>query len=157
MKSLLLNFLLAVLWIFLSGEFNFENLLEGFLVGFIVIWIGKYASKSNNYFGKTLLIIKFFFYFIYELFIANIRVAKFVLMRREKMKPGIIAVPLSAEKDFEIVLLSNIITLTPGTLTLDISPDKKVIYVHSMYVTNPEDFRREIKEGFEKRILEITR
>ena len=59
--------------------------------------------------------------------------------------------------DFEISFLANLITLTPGTLSLDVSDDKQVLYVHSMYVKDRDEFIWSIKNGFEKRILQITR
>jgi len=71
------------------------------------------------------------------------------------MKPGIIGVPLDVTSDGEITMLANLITLTPGTLSLDVSADKKVLYVYSMYITNREDFIKGIKNGFEKRIIEL--
>ncbi len=73
------------------------------------------------------------------------------------MKPGIIRIPLEAKTDLEITLLANLITLTPGTLSLDVSDDKKVLYVHAMYIKSKEEFISNIKEGFEKRLLEILR
>ena len=81
----------------------------------------------------------------------------YIITPKHRMKPSIIAVPLSAEKDFEITILANLITLTPGTLSLDVSSDKKVLYVHSMYASDPEEFINEIKNGFERKLLEITR
>jgi multicomponent Na+:H+ antiporter subunit E len=68
-----------------------------------------------------------------------------------------VAVPLDARTDAEIVLLANLITLTPGTLSLDLSDDRTVLYVHAMYLTDPDELRREIKEGFERRVLEVLR
>jgi multicomponent Na+:H+ antiporter subunit E len=73
------------------------------------------------------------------------------------MKPAIIAVPLTVDRDFEIALLANIITLTPGTLSLDVSSDNKIIYIHSMYVDDPKEFIEEVKNGFERKLMEITR
>jgi len=73
------------------------------------------------------------------------------------MRPGIVAVPLEARSDIEITLFANLLTLTPGTLSLDVSSDKKVIYVHALYVDDAGSFRREIKEGLEKRLLEVLR
>ena len=71
------------------------------------------------------------------------------------MTPGIVGVPLDIKSDAEITMLANLITLTPGTLSLDVSEDKKVLYVHSMYITNREDFINGIKNGFEKRIKQL--
>ena len=157
MNRLLINILLAIAWIFLTGDLDFTNFLEGILIGFLILWISKYASESSVYINKVPKIIGFIFYFIYELILANIKVAYDIITPKHRMKPSIIAVPLTVEKDFEITLLANLITLTPGTLSLDVSSDKKVLYIHSMYASDPEDFRKEIKDGFEKKLLEITR
>jgi multicomponent Na+:H+ antiporter subunit E len=73
------------------------------------------------------------------------------------MKPGIIAVPLDAETDFEITLLANLITMTPGTLSLDLSDDRKTLYVHAMYITDPEKIRHSIKHDLERRVLAVLR
>jgi multicomponent Na+:H+ antiporter subunit E len=75
------------------------------------------------------------------------------------MRPGIIAIPLDARTDLEITLLANLITLTPGTLSLDVSADRRVLYVHVMYIDNDdiEAVRRSIKDGFERRVLEVLR
>ena len=73
------------------------------------------------------------------------------------MRPGIVAVPLDAKTDQEITLLANLITLTPGTLSLDVSHDKRTLYVHAMFVDSPESVRDSIKNGFEKRLLELLR
>jgi multicomponent Na+:H+ antiporter subunit E len=73
------------------------------------------------------------------------------------MRPAVVAVPLDVETDLEITLLANLITVTPGSFSLDVSDDRKVLYVHAMYVDDPDEYRREIKEGFERRVLELLR
>ena len=88
---------------------------------------------------------------------ANLRVAYDIITPKHRMEPSIIAIPLKVDKDFEITILANLITLTPGTLSLDVSSNKKVLYVHSMYVSDPKEFIDTIKTGFEKKLLEITR
>ena len=157
MNGLLLNILLALAWMFLTGNLEFENFLEGFVIGLLILWVSRYASSSYKYLKKIPKIIDFIFYFLYELIIANIKVTVDILTPKHRMKPAIIAVPLTIDKNYEIVLLANLITLTPGTLSLDVSTDNKIIYIHSMYVDNPEEFRKEIKNGFEKKLMEITR
>jgi multicomponent Na+:H+ antiporter subunit E len=133
------------------------NFIEGLIIGFIILWISKNATDSGKYLSKIPKIIYFVFYFIYELILANIKVAYDIITPTHKMKPSIIAVPLSANTDFEITILANLITLTPGTLSLDVSSDKKTLYIHSMYASEPKKFRKEIKDGFERKLLEITR
>jgi multicomponent Na+:H+ antiporter subunit E len=73
------------------------------------------------------------------------------------MRPGIVAVPLDAQTDLEITLMANLITLTPGTLSLDVSEDRHTLYVHAMFVDSPESVRDSIKNGFERRLLELIR
>jgi multicomponent Na+:H+ antiporter subunit E len=71
------------------------------------------------------------------------------------MVPGIVAVPLDLETDLQITLLATCITLTPGTLSLHVSEDRRTLYVHAMYIDDPDQLVREIKQGFEQRIREI--
>lgn len=101
--------------------------------------------------------IGFIFFFLYELVKANIQVAYDVITPKFYMTPGIVEVPLDAKSDMEITLLANLISLTPGTLSLDVSSDRKVLFVHSMYLSNKEDFIYSIKNGFERKLLEILR
>lgn len=157
MNGLLLNILLATVWIFLTGDLNFQNFVEGFVIGFAIIFVTKNVTATSPYVRKIPKIIEFVFYFIYELIVANIKVTIDIITPKHRMTPAIIAVPLTIDKNFEITLLANLITLTPGTLSLDLSSDKKILYVHSMYVDDPEKFRDSIKNGFEKKIMEITR
>jgi multicomponent Na+:H+ antiporter subunit E len=96
-------------------------------------------------------------YFFWELIVSNLRIAWDVLRPVKYLSPGVIAVPLDLETDVEITLLSNLITLTPGTIGLDVSDDKRTLYIHAMHLRDGERVRRSIKEGFERRIWEITR
>ncbi len=157
MNPFLINILLALIWAALLGDFSGVNLLFGFAIGYVALWFMKSVmGTSSSYFVKVWQVINFLVYYSWELIKANVRMAYSVLAPNDKMKPGIIAIPLDITSDFQITLLANMITLTPGTLSLDVSTDRQVLYVHSIYVTNPDDFRREIKEGFERKVLEVT-
>jgi multicomponent Na+:H+ antiporter subunit E len=89
--------------------------------------------------------------------VASLRVAWDVVTPPIYSRPGIIAVPLDAETDFEITVLGHLISLTPGTLSLDVSPDRRTLYVHAMFVDDPDELRRQIKAGMERRVLEALR
>lgn len=143
----------------MTGEYNFNNFLFGFVLSFIILWIlsGVEDKGSKKYFKIVPRIVSFFFFFIWELTKANIQVAYEVITPNFNMEPGIVALPLDAKTDLEITLLANLITLTPGTLALDVSTDRSVLYVHGMYVMNKKEFIADIKQGFEKRLLEILR
>jgi multicomponent Na+:H+ antiporter subunit E len=73
------------------------------------------------------------------------------------MTPGVVAIPIRAKTDLEITLLANLISMTPGTLSLDVSEDRKTLYVHAMYVKDPQDLRDDITNNLERRVLEILR
>lgn len=157
MNQLLFNILLAISWMLLTGKLEAETFLDGFIVGFIILWISRTALGGSKYFSKIPIAIKFVFYFIKELIKANLIVAYDIITPKDYMKPGIVAVPLEAKTNLEITLFANLITLTPGTLSLDVSTDKKTLYVHGLYVKDAESFKKELKEGLEKRLLEVLR
>ena len=151
------NLLLSFIWVALTGNFTILNFLFGFLLSFVIMWVISRNRWENVYFTRGPKLIGFIFFFLYELIKANMQVAYDVITPRFYMKPGIIKIPLAAKTDLEITMLANLITLTPGTLSLDVSDDKKVLYVHAMYVKDKEEFIEGIKNGFEKRLLEILR
>ncbi len=151
----LFNLLLALSWIILTGQFNPVNLLFGFALGYVMLWLVQRVIGPARYFGKVHQVIRFVLFFFWELLKANLRVTYDVLTPRHHMRPGVIAIPLSVQTDEEITLLANLITLTPGTLSLDVSSDRRVLYIHAMYVEDIQQTRQEIKDGFEKRIQEV--
>ena len=87
-----------------------------------------------------------------ELIVANIRVAIDVLRPQTSIRPAIVAIPLDVTSDAEILLLSMLINITPGSVTIDLSDDRRSLYVHVMHMTSPDATRREIKDGFERRV-----
>jgi len=153
----LMNLLLAFIWLALSGNFSLINFLFGFLMSFAIMWIISLNSKDRKYFKIAPKTVGFVFFFLYELTKANIHVAIEVMTPKNNMKPGIVRYPLDAKTDFEITLLANLISLTPGTCSLDVSTDRKVLYIHSMYIEDKEQFIKDIKTGFERRLLAIVR
>ena len=72
-------------------------------------------------------------------------------------KPGIFAYPLKVDRDFEITLLANLITLTPGTLSVDVSDDRRLLFVHAIDCSDADKAVRDIRDGFERKILEAFR
>jgi multicomponent Na+:H+ antiporter subunit E len=157
MNQLLLNILLAGAWMLLVGELDSETFIEGIIVGYLILWVSRSALGGTRYFRKIPVTIKFILYFIKELIMANLKVAFDIITPKNYMKPGIIAFPLDIDTDVGITLFANLLTLTPGTLSLDVSSDKKILYVHALYVKDAESFRKELKEGLEKRLLEVLR
>ncbi len=152
------NLLLAVAWALAVGDFTLTQLAIGFLLGYAILWFTQGIFGATKYFAKVAQAARFFAYYLAELVKANLRVAYDVVTPTHKMHPGVIAVPLDAKTDIEIAMFANLITLTPGTLGLFLSPDRKVLYVHVMYLDKDAvTTRRRLKEDLEQRVLELLR
>lgn len=152
-----MNVLLALAWVALTGQFLMSNFIFGYVLSFFIMLVYSKDKESKEYFLRIPRTIGFIFYFFFELVKANLQVAYDVVTPTFYMRPGIVAIPLDAKSDLEITLLANLISLTPGTLSLDVSDDKKILYVHAMFIKDKESFIATIKNGFEKRLLKIMR
>ncbi|MCY6381526.1 Na+/H+ antiporter subunit E [Hoeflea prorocentri] len=157
MKLFLINVLLAVIWAMVTGFYSVLNLAFGFLLGASVLYLIREQVGSAGYFSRAGRILRLVLLFLYELMMSAIRVAVTVLSPRMNVKPGIFAYRLKVDRDFEITLLANMITLTPGTLSVDVSDDRKFLYIHAIDCSDPDATRKDIADGFERRILEAFR
>jgi len=155
MSLLLLNILLAIVWAALTGSFQPLDLLFGFLLGYLVLWIITRIGQPSQYFRRIPLILGLLGHFLVDLLQANIRMASIILSPRMKLRPAVIAVPLSLKSEAAIILLANLMTLTPGTLTLDISTDRRVIYIHTVHMDDPQAFKQELIDSYERRLKEL--
>src|SRR5699024_8428136 len=124
---------------------------------FLIIYFYQRVTGPVVYVQRVLGIASFILFFTWELFKANLQVAYDVITPRHDMQPRVIAIPLAVKTDAQHTLLANLISLTPGTLSLDVSQDRRVLYIHAMYVDDPDAMRHEIKTGFERRVLEVLR
>jgi multicomponent Na+:H+ antiporter subunit E len=151
------NIFLSLVWMALTGAFTFANFVVGFAVSSAVLWLTGSRGEVAFivYLTRFFRFVGLFFFFLWELLMANLRVAYEVLTPGYQMRAAIIAIPLDANSDLEITVLANLITLTPGTLSLDVSADRKILYIHAMHVHDVEKFRKEIKVRLERRVREV--
>ncbi len=156
-KQFLLNIILTFVWVALTGSLTMANIGFGFALAFFILWMKERTGNDKRYFFRVPKIIAFIFFYFFEMIKANMQVAYDVITPHYFMKPGIVGLPLDAKTDFEITMLSNMISLTPGTLVVDLSTDRKVMFVHVMYLESREQFIKTTKEGLEKKLLEILR
>ena len=157
MKTLVANMALALLFAALTARFTSSNLLFGFLLGYLALWLARTEPRKSAYFSKVFEALKFAGFFLRELVVSSLQVAYDVVTRTHHMRPAILAIPLDANSDAEITLLCSLVTLTPGTLAIDVSADRKLMFVHAMYVRDYDATRRRIKQGFERRVLRLLR
>ena len=155
MRDFHLNILFALVWVALTGVFTLGNLAAGFAAGLLVLWLTRRRRESSVYHSRIQKLFAFCGFFMRELLVANIKLTHDILTPTHHMRPGIVAVPLDITGDLPITLLGAVITLTPGTLVVEISEDHDLMYIHVMYLTDREDFVRRIKDGFERRVAEL--
>jgi multicomponent Na+:H+ antiporter subunit E len=152
------SLLLALAWVLLTGQFSPANVIFGLALGAAIAWqldVGRARILGPRKLG---ILVRFVAFVVWELLVATLRVAATVLLwRLDRLRPGIVAVPLDVESDAEITTLANLITLTPGTLSLDVSDDRQVLYVHVVDLDDADRQRRAIKTGFERFVRELYR
>ncbi|MDC7743642.1 Na+/H+ antiporter subunit E [Rhizobium binxianense] len=157
MIAFVFNLLLAIAWVTVTGSASLHNLVFGFLLGALALAIIREPFGSNGYIGRARLVLSLAALFLKELSLSAWKVTVTVLSPDMQLKPGIFAFPLTVTSDFEITLLANLITLTPGTLSVDVSTDRRTLYVHALDCSDPETTKRDIANGFERKIMEAFR
>lgn len=157
MKLFVWNIMLALVWTSLAGDFSGSGLLTGFVFGYaVLILISRITGQTGGYTRKIGQVVGFAFFYAWELIKSNIRVAYEVLSPTHHMTPGVIGLELDTDSDAAITILANLITMTPGTLSLDVSNDRRMLFIHAMYVDDEEGLRQELK-ALESRVIELLR
>lgn len=151
----LMNLLVALFWAALQESFTTTNVVIGFVLGFVVFSVlyRGYAMTVLGIFGYVV-------FLVWSIIVASVQVAGYVLSPTLKLQQGIVAIPLDAQSDLEIAILASSITLTPGTISVNVAQQAdgvRVLYVHSLVMGDPDDLRKTIKQDFERRILRVTR
>ncbi|TFL17298.1 Na+/H+ antiporter subunit E [Jannaschia formosa] len=156
MSLFLLNILLAIAWAALTGTFTLAGLAVGMVIGFFALWVAQplFENRGGGYFTKVWRWLKLVVLFHYELIVSSLSVAWDVLTPRHRARPGIIAVPLKAKGEAEVLLVTNLISLTPGTLSLDVTADCNTLFVHAMFADDPEKIASDITNGMERWVRE---
>ena len=155
MKLFLLNILLAVLWMLMVGQFDVYALLVGFAAGYLLLALVSRATQTEGYATKAWQLVRFTGYFIYILVKANWGVAKEVLAPDPTRVPRIVRYSVAGLTEVQMTTLANAITLTPGTLVIDVSPDRQFLYVHCMFAADRAGAIRELDELRDKMMDEV--
>lgn len=160
--SLLLafNFFIALLWLGLSSAPSPISFFIGFIIGMVLIQIFYvvFDTDESFYSKRIISFILFIIYFLKELIIANIQIAKAVLFSStQAINPNIIEYDISELSNIEILILTHSISLTPGTTSLGISDNRKTLFVHAFDASRPDDIRSSITKGLLNPIKRFTR
>ncbi|MRX54762.1 cation:proton antiporter [Bacillus sp. HMSC76G11] len=155
--QILLNFSIAFTWMFLKGEYSVQDFFNGYFFGLLMIFVLRRFFNHRFYLWNVFAVLKLFYIFNRELIMSNLAVLKVVLAPKITTRPGIFKLETELKKDWEITILANLITLTPGTLVVEISDDNRYLYIHAMDLADAEEARKDIKNTFEKAIQEVSR
>ena len=164
-RHILLNIFLALIWCLLQQKLALPEFFIGALLGYIIIYLHlsilddqrskRRVLSMKEYVVITTLTLRYVILFLIEIVKANIDVVKIVLSPKLNMSPGIIAYKMEVKTDAGITLLANSITLTPGTLSVDISEDKKILYIHALHIEDARKLEQSIRDSLEKYTKEI--
>lgn len=155
--QIVLNIIIAIMWMFLSESYAFSTFVVGYLLGILLLFVLQRFIPDSFYMKRVWKFAKLILLFIRELVLSNLDIVKLVYKRKLDIQPGIFTLPIDVRSNFEITLLANLITLTPGTLSIAVSDDHTKIFVHAMDIPDVEKSIVDIKETFEKAIMEVTR
>ncbi len=147
----------ALGWAAITGSVTLPNLLLGGFLGAVALALFTDRRKRPAVLMRLRRAASLTWLFIYELNLSAIKVAILVLRpdMMAKIAPAIVAYPLKVRSDAEITMLANLITLTPGTLSVDVSADRKLLFVHALDCRDRGELIRSIAEGFEKKVIEV--
>jgi multicomponent Na+:H+ antiporter subunit E len=149
-----LALLLVVVWLAVTGSWTLANLFLAVILATLALLIVRRSLGEPLQVRRPGKVLALFWLFAVEMAKSVVAVVKAVLRPRIDVKPGLIIYPVSLKSDFEITLLANMITLTPGTLTVDVTEDRSHLVIHALDASDPEATRRDIADGFERRIRE---
>ncbi|MFC0522527.1 Na+/H+ antiporter subunit E [Pontibacillus salicampi] len=155
--QIVLNITIAIMWMFLNESYSFSNFVLGYLLGIVLLFLLQRFIPDEFYMKRLFKIVYLVLLFAKELILSNISILKWVYKPNLNMEPGIFALPIDLKSNWEITLLANLVTLTPGTLSIAVSNDHSYIYVHAMNIEDVEEEISAIKDSFERAIKEVTR
>ncbi|MGB3668413.1 MAG: Na+/H+ antiporter subunit E [Bermanella sp.] len=149
------SLLLLTVWLLLNNTMAPGHLVLG---SFLAITIPLLTSGMQNpqpSFHKPFTIIRYVFMVLGDIVVANFEVAFLILGPNKKLNPAFVAIPLEIEFELPITILASTVSLTPGTVSAEISEDKKWLYVHVLNLTDKDELIAQIKSRYERPLMEI--
>ncbi|XKH50768.1 Na+/H+ antiporter subunit E [Chryseomicrobium palamuruense] len=155
--QILLNVFIAFVWMFLSNSFTTATFIIGYILGLVMLFMLRRFFSTRFYMERVVAVAKLILLFLKELVVSNIAVLRVILKPKMNIRPAIFELETQLKEGWEITLLSLLITLTPGTVVINISEDRTKLYVHTLDLDDVEDAVNSIRNTFEKAIMEVSR
>ncbi|RDL42630.1 Na+/H+ antiporter subunit E [Marinomonas piezotolerans] len=149
------SLLLFVVWLLLNNSASPGHILLAVFFAISIPLLVNSMRDEHPKLKKPWLAFRYFLLVLKDILVANFQVALLVLGPIKKLEPGFVAVPLDVKSDVGITLLASTVSLTPGTLSAEVSEDKQWLYVHALHMTNEQELIDEIKQRYERPIKEI--
>jgi len=157
MSHFVANLVLAAVWAVFFGGFTWLTTLSGLVVGYGVLWLLQpLTGVKSSYFKRVWYWIKLLVMFHYELIVSSVQVLWDIVTPMHHSRPAIVDMPLDVKTDTGILLVTNLISLTPGTLSIDVSPDRKTLKVHAMFADDPAAVCNTLKSGMERWVIDAV-
>ena len=153
--QVVINLLLSLFWLLVTGSYTVNNVLLGFILGLLLVYLLRSVLPGRFYIITLYKVIKLIWVFLIELIKANIDVIRIVLQPSLKNEPAFFTYNTDLKTDWQVVLLSNLITLTPGTIVVGLSDDRTKIYIHAIDFGEKEEEIEGIKSSLEKVVREV--
>jgi multicomponent Na+:H+ antiporter subunit E len=154
--QILLNLLIGLVWMLLHDSWNALTFTIGYVIGLGLIYGMRRFFPTPFYARKCWAILKLFYLFIVELVRSTFTVIRQIARPRLNIEPGIFRVKTILKNDWEITLLCVLITLTPGSVAMEVAPEDGIIYLHAMDASEFTNSIVKTMRTFEKAILEVT-
>jgi multicomponent K+:H+ antiporter subunit E len=152
----LLSLTLAVVWVFLANEMSAGAVAMGALLGIVIPLLTRPFWPDRPRLRRPLVIVEYLLVVLWDICVANVQVAWIILTKRnEELRPAFIVIPLEITAPEAITVLAGSITMTPGTLSADLSDDGGSLLVHCLHTLDPAQVVADIKRRYEARLREI--
>lgn len=155
--QIVLNLIIAFVWMFLNNAWNGVGFLTGYLLGLLLIGSMRRFFPQRFYIVRVWAIIKLIALLFKELVRASIEVIRQIVKPKLDIRPGIFTYQTQLSSDWEVTLLCLLLSLTPGSLPLEISGNQRKLYIHALDIKDQQKMSDDIKNTFEKAIMEVTR
>jgi len=158
MKTAILHFSIAIIWLFLSPTRDLPRFFIGLLLGYPLIILFRPLLPRDAYLKANWGFIRWVASFFRALILSQVRVGKIILFPKENpIHPGVFEFPTGDLSDLEVLILSHTITLTPGTASIDVDREGNRLLIHALQAGDPDRTRAEIEENLLKPLLAFTR
>lgn len=159
MRQVLLNMVIAFLWVLFQDEESFRasTFFSGYLIGLVVIYILHRFFGQQFYLKKVWVVIKFLAVYLYQLITSSMTTINYILFKTKDLNPGLVTYETTLETDWEVSFLTILIIITPGSTVIRISKERKKIFIHAIDISEKEKQKllKSIRQ-YEGLILEVA-